>query len=102
MRRNMIQWNLDNYRAEQENDNNQRLDPPAAGRLTEINVPTLVTWGELDVSSILVTGSYLAEHIKGAQTKIYPDVAHMVSLEKPREFDAVLADFLADVDATAE
>lgn len=100
MRQKMIEWNLDNYRAEQENDNNERLDPPATGRLEEINVPTLVMWGELDVSSILVTGEHLAAEIKGARTKIYPDAAHMVSLEKPVEFYEVLSDFLAEVDAT--
>jgi pimeloyl-ACP methyl ester carboxylesterase len=98
MRRKMVEWNLDNYRADQENDNNQRLDPPAASRLSEINVPTLVTWGLLDVTSIAVTCEKLASEIAGAQTKVYPDVAHMVSLEKPAEFNALLGDFLARVD----
>jgi 3-oxoadipate enol-lactonase len=101
LRRNMVEWNLDNYRAEQENDHNQRLDPPAAARLSEIEVPTLVTWGLFDISSILVTGEHLAAAIKGARKKIYPDVAHMVSLERPEEFDRVLGDFIAEVDATA-
>ena len=101
LRRNMVEWNLDNYRAAQENDNNQRLDPPAAQRLSEITVPTLVTWGLFDVSSIAATGEHLAAQIKGARTKVYPDVAHMVSLERPDEFNRVLADFLAEVDATA-
>ena len=97
----MVEWNLDNYRAEQENDHNQRLAPPAAERLSEINVPTLVTWGSLDVTNVAVTAEHLAAEITGARTKIYPDVAHMVSLERPEEFDRVLGDFLAEVDATA-
>jgi pimeloyl-ACP methyl ester carboxylesterase len=101
MRRKMIEWNLDNYRAEQENDNNQRLDPPAAERLSEIDVPTLVTWGKFDVSSIDVIAEKLVAGIKGARSKVYPDVAHMVSLERPEEFDRVLDEFLAEVDATA-
>jgi pimeloyl-ACP methyl ester carboxylesterase len=48
-----------------------------------------------------VTDEHIAASIKGARTKVYPDVAHMVSLERPEEFDHVLADFLAEVDATA-
>ncbi len=33
VRRKMVQWNLENYEAEQEADQIQRLDPPAVGRL---------------------------------------------------------------------
>ena len=49
----------------------------------------------------LSRASTLPPQIKGARTKIYPDVAHMVSLERPEEFDRVLGDFIAEVDATA-
>jgi len=94
----MVEWNLDNYRAEQENDMNQGLEPPAAERLAEITVPTLVTWGMFDVSGTIVTGQKLAAEIKGARSKVYPDVAHMVSLERPAEFNQALSDFLAEVD----
>ena len=97
----MLEWNMDNYRAEQDNDLIQRLDPPAVGRLAEIKVPTLVTWGLLDVSNIDVTARKLVAEIAGARSEIYPDVAHMVSLEKPREFNRLLSDFLGEVDATA-
>jgi 3-oxoadipate enol-lactonase len=99
MRRKMIEWNLDNYRAEQDNEHNQRLDPPAVGRLAEIKVPTLVVRGKLDVSTVDATAEKLVADINGARSKVYPDVAHMVSLEKPREFDELLAAFLAEVDA---
>ena len=98
-RRKMIEWNLDNYRLEQENDLIQRLEPPATGRLSEIKVPTLVVWGLLDVSSIDVIARKVVAEIPGARSQIYPDVAHMVSLEKPREFNQLLSDFLAEVDA---
>jgi pimeloyl-ACP methyl ester carboxylesterase len=101
MRRKMVEWTLDNYRAEQENDLIQRLDPPAAGRLSEIAVPTLVVWGLLDVSNIDVTAQKVVAGIRGAKSVVYPDVAHMVSLEKPEEFNRLLADFLAEADADA-
>jgi pimeloyl-ACP methyl ester carboxylesterase len=101
MRRKMVEWNLDNYRADQENDNNARLDPPAVGRLAEIKVPTLVIWGLLDVSDIPVTGAHMAAGIAGAKSHVFPDVAHMVSLEKPAEFNELLGDFLAEADSSA-
>jgi len=101
LRTKMIEWNLDNYRAEQENDQNERLIPPATGRLAEISVPTLVTWGELDVTSVLAAGEKMVAEIAGARSHVYPDVAHMVSLEKPDEFNRLLADFLAEVDGAA-
>ena len=85
VRRKMVEWNLDNYRAEQENDHIQRLDPPAVGRLSEINVPTLVVWGSLErQQTIAVTARSSPPRFPGARSDVYPDVAHMVSLEKPR------------------
>ena len=101
VRRRMVQWNLENYMAEQEADQVRRLDPPAAGRLAEVTIPTLVVWGRLDTSETNAASAKMAAEIPGARSHIYPDVAHMVSLEKPSEFNALLADFLAGADATA-
>jgi 3-oxoadipate enol-lactonase len=101
VRRKMVQWNLENYMAEQEADQVQRLDPPAVGRLGEVTVPTLVVWGKLDTSETNAASAKMAAEIPGAQSKVYPDVAHMVSLEKPAEFNALLAEFLAKADTTA-
>ena len=101
VRRKMVQWNLENYEAEQEADQVQRLDPLAVERLAEVSVPTLVVWGRLDTADTNSAGEKLAAEIPGARSVVYPDVAHMVSLEKPAEFTKLLADFLAEVDATA-
>ncbi len=101
MRRKMVQWNLENYLAAQEADQVQRLDPPAVGRLGEVKVPTLVIWGRLDTSETNASGDKMAAEIPGARSHVFPDVAHMVSLEKPAEFNSLLADFLAQVDASA-
>jgi pimeloyl-ACP methyl ester carboxylesterase len=99
VRQRMTQWNLDNYRAEQENEHIERLTPPAVGRLGEVAVPTLVIWGTLDVSSVLLAGEKLAAEIPAARAHVYPNVAHMVTLEKPGEFNELLGGFLAEADA---
>jgi len=99
LRRRMVAWNLENYRAEQEADQVQRLDPPAVGRLGQVEVPTLVIWGGLDTADTNEAGEKMATEIPGARSHVFPDVAHMVSLERPAEFNRLLADFLAEVDA---
>jgi 3-oxoadipate enol-lactonase len=99
VRRRMVQWNLENYQAEQEADQVQRLDPPAVDRLAEVTVPTLVVWGKLDTSETNAAGEKMAAEIPGARSHIYPDAAHMVSLEKTAEFNERLAGFLAEADA---
>lgn len=98
LRRNMVEWNLANYRAEQEAEQVERLDPPAATRLSEVRVPTLVVWGLLDVAGMDKTGQKLATEIPNARSHVFDDVAHMVTLEKPAEFNKLLGDFLAEVD----
>ena len=97
----MVEWNLENYEAEQEADQIQRLDPPAAGRLGGGQSAHARRLGPLDTSETNAAGEKLAAEIAGVKTKVYPDVAHMVSLEKPAEFNRLLADFLAEADATS-
>lgn len=72
----------------------RRLDPPAAGRLAEITVPTLVVVGDLDTGGVRAACAALANGIRGAQYVIIPGVAHMVNLEKPDEFYGVVDGFL--------
>ncbi len=72
----------------------QPLDPPAVGRLAEIQVPLLIFIGLLDESECVEAAKYLAEHVTNAQYVAFPDVAHMVSLEKPQEFNRILGEFI--------
>jgi 3-oxoadipate enol-lactonase len=95
VRRRMIEWNLENYRADQQAQKAQPLDPPAAGRLAEIAVPTLVTWGDLDVPSVQAAGEYMAATIAGARRHVFPGVAHMVNLERPAELNRLVGEFVA-------
>lgn len=99
VRRRMVEWNLWNYRAEPGEGIPQPLDPPAVGRLTEVSVPTLVMWGDLDESGVLAGSKALLAGIPGARSHLFEGVAHMVNLERPEEFTQRVLDFLAEVDA---
>jgi pimeloyl-ACP methyl ester carboxylesterase len=101
VRRRMIEWNLENYRAEQEPNRPIQPDVPAAERLDEITVPTLFIWGTLDELGVLRAGEKMAAEIPGARSHVFEGVAHMVNLERPAEFNLLVRDFLDQVEATA-
>ncbi len=73
------------------------LDPPAAGRLGEVQVPTLVIVGDADVPRCVENAAVVADGISGARRVVLPNVAHMVPMEVPAEFNRLLGDFLAGV-----
>jgi pimeloyl-ACP methyl ester carboxylesterase len=102
VRRRMFEWNLENFRAEQDAPQVQRLDPPAAQRLGEISVPTLVMWGLLDPIDTDAAGKKLVSDIPNVRSHVFPDVAHMISLEKPSEFNKLVIDFLDEVERSAD
>jgi pimeloyl-ACP methyl ester carboxylesterase len=70
------------------------LKPPAAGRLSEIRVPTLVMVGDKDTADTQQPAHALAEGIPGARLIVFPNVAHMVPMEAPDEFNRAVLDFL--------
>lgn len=75
------------------------LDPPAVGRLHEIQVPTLVVVGDLDTSDTQAAADFMAEKVEGARKVVFPGVAHMVNMEKPEEFTNLALNFLGEVEA---
>lgn len=68
-------------------------DPPAAKRLSDIKVKTMVAIGKYDESSTNATMRYAAQHIKGATLKEF-EAAHMINLECPTEFNNWLGAYL--------
>lgn len=72
------------------------LAPPAADRIGALTVPTLVVWGDLDVSSVIAACDYIASTIPGARRLTLPGVAHMAPLERPAEYVTAVTAFLAD------
>ena len=88
-----------NYEAEYPGGQPIVLDPPAAGRLGEVKVPTLIVHGDLDVSAIDAAAEALERGVVWARRVTLPGVAHMVNLERPVEFRGLVLDFLAEVGA---
>jgi 3-oxoadipate enol-lactonase len=70
------------------------LQPPAITRLEEVSVPTLIIVGDYDIPDKLALAQKLADELPGAQQVVIPGVAHMVTMEKPEEFNRVVLDFL--------
>ena len=73
------------------------LAPPAIERLDELDLPMLVILGELDMPEIHEIAGLLVEANPNAELVTVPDVAHMVTMEEPGEFNRLLLDFLGRV-----
>jgi pimeloyl-ACP methyl ester carboxylesterase len=84
--------------AEQQQTQPRPLNPPAAGRLGEINVPTLVIVGAEDHAGIQQTADKLVAEIPGARKAVIADTAHVPNKEKPDEFNRLVLDFLGGLD----
>lgn len=88
---------LDTYNAHTTEGKPQRLDPPAAKRLAEVEAPTLIILGDLDESGVLAASDQLERGIRGARKVVMAGTAHMPSMERPSEFNQIVLDFLAKV-----
>lgn len=69
-------------------------EPPAAGRLGGIRAPTLVVVGELERPEILAAVDLLAREVPGAERAVMRGTAHLPSMERPEEFNALVEEFL--------
>jgi 3-oxoadipate enol-lactonase len=98
IRRTVQDWILASYRAEKPEGKPQPLDPPAVQRLAEVQVPTLVMIGSVDEPGGVSAGRHLAASVAGARLVEFHDVAHMIQLEEPDRFNALVLEFLADVE----
>lgn len=63
-------------------------------RVREITVPTLIICGEEDRMTPVKYARYLHEQIAGSRLVIVPGAGHMVMLERPRETNAAIEEFL--------
>jgi pimeloyl-ACP methyl ester carboxylesterase len=68
---------------------------PAIERLSEIHAPTLIVVGDKDAANILAIADILATKITGARKVFIKNVSHHLNMEKPKEFNRVVLDFLA-------
>ena len=72
----------------------QDLEPLAAERLGDIEVPALVIVGDKDAPDIIASSRLLASEIRGARLEIMSGVAHAPNMERPEEFNRIVLDFL--------
>ena len=94
IRRQVKDWILANYRAGLAEGKPQPLSRPAAERLGEVRVPTLVLIGAADEPGSVISERHLAASVAGAQVVEFPGVAHMIQLEEPERFTELVLDFL--------
>lgn len=77
----------------------QELDPPAAGRLDEVQVPTLVLPADNDPPYMQRVCKQIAAGIPGAELVEIPNTDHVINMRSPRDFNRVVLPFLADLAA---
>jgi 2-hydroxy-6-oxonona-2,4-dienedioate hydrolase len=65
-----------------------------AEHLTNVDVKTLVIWGDHDRTYSWGQTEQLWKSISGASLAVLPDCAHAIHLEKPDLFNKILQDFL--------
>lgn len=72
------------------------LDYDVRERLPEIACPTLIVWGDRDRLIPVGDADRFAQLIPGSRKVVFEDTGHMAMLERPRAFNALLEDFLAE------
>jgi pimeloyl-ACP methyl ester carboxylesterase len=78
-------------------DPGRGLEPPAAGRLAEIQAPTLVVIGEHDLPDFHAIADLLHKQIRGARKAVLPGAGHMANMEAPEQFNEVVLNFLEEI-----
>jgi 3-oxoadipate enol-lactonase len=69
-------------------------DPPTVESLSRIVAPTLILVGERDDRDNREIASILVSRLPGSDKNVFSGCGHLVNLERPEEFYAVVADFL--------
>jgi pimeloyl-ACP methyl ester carboxylesterase len=69
-------------------------EPPAAQRLAEVGMPTLVVVGSEDVEDIGAMSERVAAEIRDARLETIEGAGHLPSIERPAELNRLLLDFL--------
>lgn len=75
----------------------RKLDPPARRRLSEINAPTLIVTGQLDLAEVQATADLMEREIRGTRRVTVPEAAHHPQMEQPAFFNRAVLDFLSAI-----
>lgn len=68
-------------------------------QISAISCPTLVVTGTADGNALPAAAKPIANAIPGATLHLMPEIGHFPPFEASDAFNAVLADFLRDLDA---
>lgn len=68
--------------------------PAAWQRLEQLDLPTLVLWGDLDLPHLQSRCEALVQRIRGARRVVIEGTAHLPGLEAPDRFNAALRRFV--------
>ena len=74
----------------------ERLDPPAAHRLAEIDVPTLILEAEHDPPDMHRIADFLVREIIGSRKAVVEGADHVVNMRQPERFEELVLPFLGD------
>lgn len=73
----------------------EELEPAVTDRLGEITVPTLVITGALDLETVRLAAQHVMDAVPTVKGLLWPDVAHLPSMERPDDFTAEVLDWVA-------
>ncbi len=90
--RTMVRENAQEIFTDVTGQHEKRIGPPAAGRLTEIGVPTFVAVGDRDNPACEHFGKYVAKGVRGARYVSVPGADHLLNLSQPQAFDSLVRD----------
>jgi pimeloyl-ACP methyl ester carboxylesterase len=71
-------------------------------RLSQVQAPTLVVWGERDTVVPPAVGKEIAAALPHAQLRTIPGAGHNAMWDKPDDFNALVTGFLIDPDHTPD
>ena len=80
----------------EENPVSLPLEPSAYDRVVDIEVPTLITVGEYDISEVLAAYEYLVSTVPDASGCVFRDAAHLPNVEQAADVQRVLLGWLAE------
>src|SRR5690606_9118842 len=67
---------------------------PAALRTGEVNAPVLVICGGVDTPRTLAAADFLADKLPDVQRVVMSGLTHLPNMERPKEYNRLVADFL--------
>lgn len=70
------------------------LNPPAAQRLEELNMPLLAIVGELDLPDFRAITAQICQTLPQAQQLTIPGIGHMANMEAPVKVTQAIIKFL--------